>query len=67
MQAQGAGVLNVQYRGMCDVAAKTYRREGVRGLYKGLVPNLIKLAPAAGIGWYLFEETKLWLGLPPRS
>ena len=43
------------------------RREGVHGLYKGLLPNLFKLAPAAGISWYVFEETKLLLGVDPRS
>ena len=43
------------------------QREGLYGLYKGLVPNLFKLAPAAGISWYVFEETKLLLGVDPRS
>ncbi len=36
------------------------------GLYKGLLPNIFKLAPAAGIGWYVFEESKRALGLDPR-
>ncbi len=36
------------------------------GLYKGLIPNILKLAPAAGVSWYVFEETKRWLGLDPR-
>ncbi|KXZ47058.1 hypothetical protein GPECTOR_38g295 [Gonium pectorale] len=57
----------LKYRGMTDVFRKTLAHEGVRGLYKGLVPNLLKLAPAAGIGWYVFEETKLVLGVDPRS
>jgi solute carrier family 25 phosphate transporter 23/24/25/41 len=35
--------------------------------WQGLLPNLIKLAPAAGISWYVFEETKLLLGVDPRS
>lgn len=52
---------------MRDVLVKTVRHEGWKGLYKGLLPNLIKLAPAAGISWYLFEETKLALGVDPRS
>jgi solute carrier family 25 phosphate transporter 23/24/25/41 len=37
------------------------------GLYKGLLPNIIKLAPAAGISWYVFEESKQVLGLDPRA
>ena len=41
-------------------------REGVRGLYKGLAPNLAKMAPAAGISWFVFEEVKRGLGLDPH-
>jgi hypothetical protein len=36
-------------------------------ILQGLIPNLIKLAPAAGISWYVFEETKLLLGVDPRT
>lgn len=34
---------------------------------QGLLPNICKLAPAAGIGWYVFEETKILLGEDPHS
>jgi hypothetical protein len=34
---------------------------------QGLLPNIYKLAPAAGIGWYVFEETKLLLGEDPHT
>jgi solute carrier family 25 phosphate transporter 23/24/25/41 len=34
---------------------------------QGVLPNLVKLAPAAGISWFVFEETKLALGVDPRS
>uniref|UniRef100_A0A6U0VR38 Mitochondrial carrier protein n=1 Tax=Polytomella parva TaxID=51329 RepID=A0A6U0VR38_9CHLO len=57
----------LKYTGMRDVFRKTLEREGPRGLYKGLLPNILKLAPAAGISWYVFEETKLVLGVDPRS
>ena len=40
---------------MLDVLQKTVRREGFLGLYKGVLPNLFKLAPAAGISWFTFE------------
>ena len=67
LQAQGVGGAPLKYHGMVDVIQKTIRVEGLRGLYKGLLPNLMKMAPAAGISWYLFEETKLALGVDPRS
>ena len=48
---------------MLDCLLKTLRKEGYRGLYKGLLPNFIKLAPAAGLSWLVFEWTKQFLGL----
>lgn len=29
---------------------------GVRGLYKGLLPDMAKIAPAAAICWTVFER-----------
>jgi solute carrier family 25 (mitochondrial phosphate transporter), member 23/24/25/41 len=52
---------------MSDVIVKTVQTEGFRGLYKGVLPNLLKLAPAAGISWFVFEEVKRVLGVDPRS
>jgi hypothetical protein len=34
---------------------------------QGILPNLVKLAPAAGLSWYVFEGTKKLLGVDPRS
>ena len=62
-QAQGMGGAPVKYNGMLDVISKTIQREGFRGLYKGLLPNTIKLAPAAGISWFVFEKVKQLLGV----
>lgn len=67
LQAQGAVGVPLKYNGMADVVGQTLKREGVRGLYKGLWANLIKLAPAAGISWFVYEETKLLLGVDIRS
>lgn len=39
------------------------RQEGVRSLYKGLAPSLLKVAPANAVTFMVFEETKdvlLW-------
>jgi solute carrier family 25 (mitochondrial phosphate transporter), member 23/24/25/41 len=66
LQAQGIGGEPPKYKGMRDVLAKTWRNEGVRGLYKGSLTNLAKLAPAAGISWAVFEEVKQALGVDPR-
>lgn len=66
LQAQGMGGTENKYDGMMDVLRKTVRNEGFRGLYKGAGTNLMKLAPAAGISWYVFEETKTQLGVDTR-
>eukprot|EP00877_Chromochloris_zofingiensis_P001924 jgi/Chrzof1/11732/Cz06g07120.t1 len=67
LQAQGVGGNPIKYHGMTDVLVQTIQKEGFLGLYKGLLPNLLKLAPAAGISWYVFETTKNMLGVDPRS
>ncbi|WIA17421.1 hypothetical protein OEZ85_014273 [Tetradesmus obliquus] len=67
LQAQGVGGRPIKYSGMADVFRQTMAKEGPLGFYKGLLPNLIKLAPAAGISWYVFEETKMLMGVDPRS
>ena len=33
------------------------------GLYKGSLTNLLKVAPAAGISWLVFEESKQFMGV----
>merc|ERR1719312_703837 len=39
------------------------RTEGVRGLYRGLIPNFCKVAPAVGISYYVYEEVRTRLGV----
>mmetsp|Transcript_21240 Transcript_21240/g.59056 ORF Transcript_21240/g.59056 Transcript_21240/m.59056 type:complete len:311 (-) Transcript_21240:248-1180(-) len=62
MQVQGVGGTELKYKGMMDVLRKTVQREGIRGLYKGLLPNMLKLAPAAGISWAVFDRMRDILG-----
>jgi len=37
--------------------------EGVRGLFKGLTPNLLKVIPAVSITYVVYENTKRALHL----
>jgi len=39
------------------------RTEGVRGLYRGIVPNFCKVAPAVSISYYVYERSRVHLGL----
>ncbi|KAF6839209.1 calcium dependent mitochondrial carrier [Colletotrichum plurivorum] len=63
LQTQGTVMHPATYTGIWDVAHKTMKNEGVRGMYKGLTPNLLKVAPALSITWVVYENTKKLLGL----
>ncbi|KXJ86712.1 mitochondrial carrier domain-containing protein [Microdochium bolleyi] len=63
LQSQGTTMHPARYTGIWDVAQKTYRNEGVRGMYKGLAPNLLKVAPALSITWMVYEKAKYLLDL----
>ncbi|KAJ0603593.1 putative mitochondrial carrier protein [Helianthus annuus] len=52
-----------RYNGMADVFIKTYQKEGARGFYKGLFPNLLKVIPAASITYISYEAMKKALEL----
>ncbi|KAE8123763.1 hypothetical protein FH972_018695 [Carpinus fangiana] len=51
------------YKGMSDVFLRTLQREGYRGFYKGLFPNLLKVVPAASITYLVYETMKKSLDL----
>lgn len=63
LQTQGTEMHPARYTGIWDVAHTTIRNEGVRGLYKGLMPNLLKVAPALSITWMVYEKTKSVMSL----
>ncbi|KAL1533259.1 anaphase-promoting complex subunit 2, variant 2 [Salvia divinorum] len=48
---------------MSDVFKNTYRIEKLRGFYKGLLPNLLKVVPSAGITYLVYEAMKKSLHL----
>ncbi|KAJ2991381.1 hypothetical protein NUW58_g2535 [Xylaria curta] len=58
LQTQGTSMHPARYNGIWDVAHKTVKNEGFRGLYKGLMPNLLKVAPALSITWMVLEPDK---------
>ncbi|KAK3387275.1 mitochondrial carrier domain-containing protein [Podospora didyma] len=63
LQTQGTAMHPPTYTGIADVARKTIKNEGFRGLYKGLTPNLLKVAPALSITWVCYENMKRLLEL----
>lgn len=63
LQTQGTKMHPPTYTGIVDVFVKTYQNEGVRGMYKGLGMNLLKVAPALSITWVTYENSKRIMGL----
>ena len=49
LQSQGTTSHPRTYTGVLDVTRQTIKGEGVRGLFKGLLPNLLKVVPAVSI------------------
>ncbi|KAK9381016.1 mitochondrial carrier domain-containing protein [Kockiozyma suomiensis] len=63
LQAQGTAAHPQTYTGMIDVFQKTVRNEGYHGMFRGLVPNLLKVAPAVSISYLVYENCKALFGL----
>jgi solute carrier family 25 folate transporter 32 len=45
-----------KYTGTLDCAVKIWRNEGVSGFFRGVIPNAIKVAPAAALTFVVYEE-----------
>lgn len=59
--------MGYQYKGVVDAVRVIVGQEGIRGLYKGIVPNLLKVAPSMASSWLSFELTRDFLvGLKPE-
>jgi solute carrier family 25 (mitochondrial folate transporter), member 32 len=43
------------YAGAADVVRKTLAREGVRGLYRGLLPNVLRVMPQSALTFLVYE------------
>ncbi|OEL21927.1 Mitochondrial adenine nucleotide transporter ADNT1 [Dichanthelium oligosanthes] len=56
----------LQYNGMVDAFRKTVRHEGFGALYKGLVPNSVKVVPSIAIAFVTYEVVKDVLGVEMR-
>lgn len=53
--------MGYQYKSIFDAVRVILTQEGIRGLYKGLFPNLLKVAPSMAANWLSFEVTRDFL------
>ncbi|MCJ1476792.1 hypothetical protein MMC13_005461 [Lambiella insularis] len=63
LQTQGTAIHPPTYTGVWDVTVKTVKGEGLRGLFRGLTPNLLKVVPSFAITYVVYENSKKVLGL----
>ncbi|OIW16781.1 hypothetical protein TanjilG_05515 [Lupinus angustifolius] len=60
------GKVPLEYTGMVDAFRKTVRHEGFGALYKGLVPNSVKVVPSIALAFVTYEVVKDILGVEIR-
>jgi solute carrier family 25 phosphate transporter 23/24/25/41 len=53
--------MGYQYKSIFDAIRVIIRQEGIKGMYKGIVPNLLKVAPSMASSWLSFEMTRDFL------
>ena len=53
--------MGYQYTSIFGAVRAIIAQEGVRGMYKGIVPNLLKVAPSMASNWLSFEVTRDFL------
>lgn len=52
------GLSSTQYSGIMDALRGTYRIEGVRGMYRGVMPTIWGVAPYAGLNFMVFQSLR---------
>lgn len=53
--------MGYQYSSIWDAVRTILAQEGIKGMYKGIVPNLLKVAPSMASSWLSFEVTRDFL------
>lgn len=58
LQAQEVPMDSTQRDTMSKLMIRIWRNEGIRGMYRGLLPNIIKVVPAVSISYVVYENMK---------
>ncbi|KAK3724413.1 hypothetical protein LTR37_001037 [Vermiconidia calcicola] len=60
--------MGFQYKSIGHALQTIFAQEGFRGLYKGIAPNLLKVAPSMASSWLSFEMTRdFFVSLNPKN
>lgn len=63
LQVQGTTGHRRTYTGILDVTRQTIQHEGLGGLFRGIVPNLVKVVPSGLVTYVVWEKCKQVMGL----
>ncbi|CAG8475481.1 6813_t:CDS:2 [Ambispora leptoticha] len=63
MQVTGMKAVGYNYKNTWDALTQVINKEGMRGLYKGMIPNYLKVAPAISVSFVTYEACKDFLGV----
>ena len=58
LQMQGTTEHPRTYTGIVDVTRQTIQSEGFRGLFRGILPNLVKVVPSGVVTYVVWEKSK---------
>lgn len=53
---------NSHLQGIRQIIRQTWRNEGLRGFYKGIIPSTIRVLPGTTITFLVYEKLSSWLG-----
>ena len=68
LQLQGMkGVDLPKYSGTVDCVRVMLREEGVKGLYKGMIPCFLKVVPSMAISFTVYETLRKYLNFDPSA
>ena len=67
LQAQEVPMDSSKRFTMTNLLVGIWEKEGIRGLYRGLLPNIIKVVPAVSITYAVYENIKKGLFYEPTT
>lgn len=53
------------YKGITDCFVKIIKHEGIFGLYKGFIPNWMRIGPHTIVTFFVFEQLRRLIGMRP--
>ena len=60
-----SGQITKPYKSAIDCFLQTLRSEGALGLYKGFVPNWMRIGPHTIVTFFVFEQLRKLVGMEP--